>query len=301
MISKNRVESTELQILRFLVKRMELSEKEVNYYRNLEQGYKGECIFDRWLDKLPDHFIVLNDLLLEQNNTLFQLDSLLIIGNKLYLFEVKNFQGDFVIEDERWYTRAGNEIKDPLIQLHRSESLLRQLLQSLRLNFSIESYLIFIQPHFYLYKLRPDLPIVFSTQLQNFFDALSTNRLQSKSEQYKIIKYLLANHIEESPYTRLPNYYYHQMRKGIICPECNAILLSCAKSFLLCKYCDFTEKVDDGVLRNVQEYKTLFVKQKVTVQSMFDWCDEVVTKRALRRVLVNNFTRSGEGRDAYYY
>ncbi|WP_395858190.1 nuclease-related domain-containing protein [Cytobacillus firmus] len=32
------------------------------------------------------------------------MDSLLITGGGIYIFEVKNYEGDFYIEQDRWYT-----------------------------------------------------------------------------------------------------------------------------------------------------------------------------------------------------
>lgn len=121
----------ELKFLRILNKRKELNEKERKYLDNLEQGFLGESEFDRWLTDLEGDFTLLNDVQIEHNNTIFQIDFLLIITNKIYLFEVKNFLDDFCLEGERWLTKTGTEIKNPLLQLKRCESLLRQCIHPL--------------------------------------------------------------------------------------------------------------------------------------------------------------------------
>ncbi|MGN7297807.1 nuclease-related domain-containing protein [Ferdinandcohnia sp. SAFN-114] len=56
------------------------------------------------------------------------MDSLLVSPPKIHIFEVKNFEGDFLIEDNRMRLISGKEIKNPLIHLSRTESLFRQLL-----------------------------------------------------------------------------------------------------------------------------------------------------------------------------
>jgi hypothetical protein len=101
---KHRYESLELKIMRSLNVRMKLETKEENYYLNLEKGYEGEQKFDKWTENFSDNCLVLNDLLLEYNNTIFQIDSLIIPSNTIYLFEVKNYEGDFFIEADRWYS-----------------------------------------------------------------------------------------------------------------------------------------------------------------------------------------------------
>lgn len=114
MIIKHRDEPVDLKLLRYLDLRMNVSEKEKKNYLNLEKGFQGELQFDVWLEKLSGDKLILNDLLLETNNTTFQIDTLLVSQDTVYLFEVKNYQGDFHTEADRWYTISGNEIENAL-------------------------------------------------------------------------------------------------------------------------------------------------------------------------------------------
>lgn len=68
--------------------------------------------------KLTNDWLIVKDLLLESNNTVFQVDTLLISPETVYLFEVKNYEGDFYIESDRWYTISKTEINNPLLQLN---------------------------------------------------------------------------------------------------------------------------------------------------------------------------------------
>lgn len=101
MINRLRFEPKELEMLRFLSRRLELPLKNENQYLHLEKGYAGEQHFDRELQDLPDSCIILNDLLLENSNTHFQIDTLLIAGGTIFIFEVKNYEGDYYIENEK--------------------------------------------------------------------------------------------------------------------------------------------------------------------------------------------------------
>lgn len=165
---KSRDESLQLKALRSLTNRMKLSKKEKNDFLNLEKGFKGEQVFDDWLEHLSFEKLVLNDLLLECNNTLFQIDTLLLSPDSIYLFEVKNYQGDFYVEGDRWFASSKIEIKNPLLQLKRTESLFRRFLQVLGNPLPIESYLIFVNPEFHLYEAPLNFPIVYPTQLRRF-------------------------------------------------------------------------------------------------------------------------------------
>lgn len=222
-IVKPRKESDELLLFRSLNSRMELETKDLNQFWKLEKGFEGELKFDSLVVKLPNDGLIVNDLLLEVSGTLFQIDSLIIFLDSIYLFEIKNFEGDFYIENEIWYTRAGKEIKDPLSQVKRSESLFRRYLQQLRTNFTINSYLVFVNPEFTLYQAPLNDTIIFPSQLNRLINHLSIVPSRTFDKQMQLTSKLLADHQTKSPYTRLPNYGYEQLNKGILCRSCCSI------------------------------------------------------------------------------
>ena len=106
---------------------MNLSEKDHLNYLNLNKGFIGEQHFDEWLHHLPDNWLILNDLLFEFSHSHFQIDSMVISNSTIYIFEVKNYDGDYYMEDDRWFSTSGAEIKNPIFQLKRTETLLRKL------------------------------------------------------------------------------------------------------------------------------------------------------------------------------
>ena len=95
MALKSRSESKELKIMRSLNIRSNLSSKEKKYYFKLEKGFQGELMFDLLTEKLQSDMLVLNDLCLEVNDTVFQIDTLIIAQDMIYPFEVKNCSGDY--------------------------------------------------------------------------------------------------------------------------------------------------------------------------------------------------------------
>ncbi|MDY0394194.1 nuclease-related domain-containing protein [Virgibacillus halophilus] len=89
MLVKKRTKSKELFILELLNKRMNLERKEKQRYFNLKKGFEGEMRFDDFIEKLQCECLILHDLLLEVNHTMFQIDSLLIMQKQLYIYEIK--------------------------------------------------------------------------------------------------------------------------------------------------------------------------------------------------------------------
>lgn len=117
MVYKERTESIVIKIMKLLQSRNELL-KEKQYCSNLIKGYEGEVLFDSYTNKLACECLVINDLLLQYHNTTFQIDTLLITLDKLYIFEVKNYVGDYYFESDILYKKPNKEVSNPLNQLH---------------------------------------------------------------------------------------------------------------------------------------------------------------------------------------
>lgn len=303
MIIKPRLEPLELLILRSLNNRMELLDKEKNYYINVEKGFVGEKKFDEWMEEiLNEEWLVLNDLLLESKNSVFQIDSLLITAEKIYLFEIKNYEGDYYIEADRWYTLAGKEILNPISQLNRCESLFRSLLHDLGNSYVIESYVVFINNHFSLYEAPRNLPFVFPTQLHKLRKKLITNKGTLNKKHSKLAKQLLSLHFKESPYSRLPPYDYNALKKGVTCFSCQSFLeLSKTKEATVqCHKCGKKEGIHTTILRSAKEFNMLFPERKMTTNEIYEWCKGIRSKRLIRKILMEKYKLNGLGKGAYF-
>ena len=297
---KPRTESSELRILSFLNSRTNLSELESQYYFNLKKGYEGEVMFDSLTEKLQCDCIVINDLLLKQNNTTFQIDSIIITGEHIHFFEIKNYEGDYYYEAGRFYKKPKSEVADPLNQLSRTESLFRQFLHNLGFNSSIDASVIFINPEFTLFQAPHNKPLILPTQIKRYLNKLNSAPTKL-NQKHKILAYkLVSRHIKDSPYTQLPSYDYDQLRKGIICKKCSSDSVSVKGRVCLCKSCEYKERVPDAVMRSVGELKLLFPNKKITTNLIFDWCKVVGSKKRISRILAKNFRTVGVRQWTYY-
>ncbi|MBT2637850.1 nuclease-related domain-containing protein [Bacillus sp. ISL-39] len=299
MIVKSRVEPLELQVLRILNARMNLSPKEYSNYLYLEKGYEGEVIFDRWMEEVEKGFLVMNDLLLEHGNTKFQIDSL-FISKIIHMFEVKYFEGDYFIGGDRWYTSNGVEIKNPLQQMERAESLLRRMVRELGFNINIESTLVFVNPNFYLYQAPRNLPIIFPNQIPRLLNNLQKQFVQPKNIHANLAEKLLSLHSQDSPYKRMPEYSFGKLKKGIACSRCYTLNTVVTRKTLICNSCGKRENIHEAILRSIRDFLLLFPKEELTVNKVHEWCSSIKTKKPIRNTLVENFTLIGSGRATHY-
>lgn len=269
---KVRTKSSELLLLESLSNRMTLAEKDQQHYLNLKKGYEGEVMFDSLTEKLNCECLILNDLLFQLNNTTFQIDTLIIISDSVYLYEVKNFDGDYYFDSNRFYKKPKYEYTNPLQQLERTESLLRQLFNSLGYKFNIEGLVIFINPEFSLFQAPLNKPFILPTQLRRYLAKLETNSAKVNGTHRILADKLISLHIEKSPYTQVPFYEYEKLKKGVTCAKCNSFSLIVERRSCACIDCGNVEKVTNAILRSVEEFKYLFPSRKITTNSIYEWC-----------------------------
>ncbi|MFG6118706.1 nuclease-related domain-containing protein [Thalassobacillus sp. B23F22_16] len=206
MFLKRRVESDELLAMRYLHTRMKLTEKELYYYHRLEKGYRGEVTFDRLTENFQKERYIINDLLLEINQSYFQIDTIIISQGTILLLDIKNFEGDYYIESDKFFSvTSGRELKNPVDQLKRSTILFRQLLQDLNLDYLVEAFVIFLNPEFSLYQAPLDQPIILPTQVNRFLKELNQKPSHLNARQKKHAQQLISLHQTKNPFTALPD------------------------------------------------------------------------------------------------
>ncbi|MCR2821860.1 nuclease-related domain-containing protein [Lederbergia panacisoli] len=299
MIIKQRVESKELNVYRILNSRKVLSDEDAAHLARLEKGYEGEVIFDKRVERLSKEWLVLNDMQLEINHSEFQIDSVIIAQKPILLFEIKNFEGDYYIKDDQWYYNNGTKIQNPVSQLERSEVLLQRLLRDHGYNTPIESYLIFVNPGFHLYNAPQNLPIIFPTQLNRFFDKLNKIPSSMSARHQKLAHKLISLHKKESRFKKMPEYSYGELRKGFRCC-CYSFNIESKKSLIVCKNCGSTEDIESAILRSVDEYSLLFQDEKITTNAIYEWCMGIKARGTIRRILLKNYIQMGNTKSSYY-
>ncbi|ART78427.1 nuclease [Sutcliffiella horikoshii] len=307
MLVKSRTVSVEMQMYQSLNARTTLLEKEKQYLWNLEKGYEGECMFDVLTEKVDGcNHLILNDLLLKHNNTTFQIDSLIITPRNAYLFEVKNFEGDYIYDTrtDQLHVKANSkdyEVTNPLNQLNRCNSLLRLFFQSYGFNLPIIASVVFINSEFTLYQSPPDKPFIHPTQINRYLKGLQNNSSSKLTNMHTALAEKLTSlHMVDSPFKTFPEYSYDQVEKGLVCASCSSLSVVVEGRSARCVRCLRMETLEEVVLRHVGEFRMLFPERKITTSGIFDWCGMGVTEKVIRRILDKHFSIQGSRRWSYY-
>lgn len=288
----------ELQVYEALIYRKRFSSKDKRRYRSLKRGYEGEVYFDHLLEQLPGGYILLKDLCLNYNDRFFQIDQGLLYNNLFYMYEIKNYIGEYYDQDEKLYHISEKEVDDPLIQLKRSSSLLRQLFHQLGFTTPIVPTAVFPNPEFTLFHAPRTDKIILPSQLGQYIRQFNQTIPLSPSLQQLSDKLHSLNK-KTSPQQTLPDYHYNELKKGMRCPSCSGILKDIAKNSCTCRACGEKENLQHVILRNIDEFQILFPNQKITTKIIHDWC-EMDLNWSIRTVLKKNFEKMGANKGAYF-
>lgn len=300
MCHKRREESDELRIWRALNARFPLADEEARYFHNLLKVWEGEKKFDSYTENVSKGNVILNDLLFEVSNTIFQVDSIMISGETLFLYEIKNYEGDYYYENDRFFTKSQKEISNPLIQLKRTETLLRQLLHKHGYSIPIVSNVVFINPEFFLYQAPLQLPIIHWNQLNRHILHLQQNTYPLKKRSKLIAEKLNSLHLEENPYKKIPSYQYEEIQKGILCAGCGRFGVRVVGMGVECTFCNHIERFEMAVLRTIEEFRVLFPNSKITTKAISEMCGGIASLKKIRRILERNFKMNGVHQWAFY-
>lgn len=295
--------SKELQTLHYLHLRNSLSPENSQRYDILQKGYEGEMKFYNHVTSTNTKGYFRFDFLFSSNGTDFQIDSLAIDEQSITLFEIKYYSGDFIYENDQWYLASNKqEIRNPLIQLQRSEFLLRHLLRDTYPNLTIKAYLVFVHEEFMLYQAPLGIPAILPNQLNRFLNSISSPKKHISKHVSNVANHLSSLHISESAYAKKPKYTYETIRKGIPCTStCRSFLEKHVQTLLCCPTCGSTVKNDDALFAIIKEFHFLFPERHITTGSIHDWSNYMFSKRKILCFLKKHLKAVLKGRFTHYY
>ncbi|WP_373470928.1 nuclease-related domain-containing protein [Carnobacterium alterfunditum] len=302
IIVKNRNKSNYLCAVEALDKRMTLPDEEALHLLNMQKGFKGEVLFDSLLEEfLNVEALILNDLMFTEKGSTFQVDSLILTGEKVLLFEVKNYEGNFQFKSHHLLTSSGKEIGNPLNQLDDTSIKMRQLLSKWNVNLTFDPILIFVNPAFTLYNAPSGSPIIFPTQIKEQLSRMNRIALPLSKRHHHFADKMMEENQEEAAFQRkLPSYTYDLLKKGLWCIECGSPDLSNTQRTISCRACGSKATVEDTVSRQIKDFKLLFPDSKVTSAAMFDWLGSTISTERIRKILLKNYKTCGATYGSYY-
>lgn len=287
--------------LNYLNKRIKLNDSDKYYLTNLEKGFEGEERFDELVKtNINDEALVVNDLLIESKGRVCQIDALIVTSETIFLYEIKNYKGDFQMNSGQLSYTSGHEIMNPLIQLKRTKELLRQLLKDWKISYKIEANVLFINDAFTLYNASLEDPIIFPTQIKEHFIGLNSKCRDLTKQANYLAEKLIDRHKLDSIYQKqLPYYRFEEMKTGASC-SCGSFDLMITQRACYCKKCYKQMSIKELVLESVKELQCLFPEEKLTTALVNEFCGQDIYYQKIRSILQENFTVKGITQGTFY-
>lgn len=305
MIYKQRTKPLNLWVMESLYYRMGLTEKNNYYYSNLDKGFPGEVWLDSLSEKAPGERLLLGDLLLKAGGKTRQIDALIITSKAALLYEVKNFEGEYVYKNDRIY-RVGSDkpLWNPFNQLEEADTLLHQLFAEHQIQLPIQSYVVFINPKMTLYQAPVNPSLLLASNLDKHFEETGKNLNRLSSQHRAIANKLCELCLPETLYPGIPEYTYEGLRKGVLCAGCGSFINEITPrkgKYCCCKRCGRKELVSETLDRLIDEYMRLFPGRAISTANIYDWCGGVFTFDRIRAHLSKRFKKQGSNRRTIYF
>ncbi|MGP6146437.1 nuclease-related domain-containing protein [Jeotgalibaca sp. A122] len=286
MLMKVREKPIELQKLEALRGRMAFTSEQERLYKSLLIGYRGECLNDGMADDMDEYVMRLHDLLLVSGGRTCQIDSLFISDGKVYLLEIKNWEGSFDIKDGDFIGLAAC----PLAQLKRSKLILENVVRSMGIELEVEARLVFMNPKIVVYGIQRDAPILFVHQIPEYYRDICWRGGWSQWDR-RLAERLLKYHVAVNPYQKEVPYSRASVSSGMMCPDCRGKMMGFDLVKLYCSRCNFYELKKDGLVRAKAELDTLFGNSLYPQRDLYLWCEGLVSKRMIHTFITQRSSK----------
>lgn len=297
MAYKERTKSKLLNIYQILSSRMRLASDDYYYYLNLLKGFEGEIRFDELTEKLKELCLILNDLQLEIRRSSFQIDALLIFFDRIVLYEIKNYEGVHYWGKDKFTKLNGIIMENPALQLQKTRVRLELLLAELGCQMEVEAFVVYINPEFTLLGAPADEQLLLPSQIYGYFGNLRMGAAPT-AEQMNLAEALTRLQKPDYP-SKMPEYRYDQLRKGIPCTACGVLLETFSGHRQSCANCGKNVNVKNAIKNSISDFRFLFPDEPVTSARMADWCG-IGRRDRIFRILRKEYIAKGSGNMRYY-
>ncbi|MER2174431.1 MAG: nuclease-related domain-containing protein [Carnobacterium sp.] len=276
-----------LMIMESLAIRGSLSNRQQQYLHHLQKGFSGEQLFDLMTNQLSTNCLTLNDLFLQPHlSNAFQIDSLILTGKTLYLYEIKNYSGEYYYGEEMLVKIPNFKVSNPLIQVQNTKNKLNIFLKELRYGIEIKAYATYVHPEFTLFNAPKHEGILLPSQLKSHFDNIEKQSKPLTTFHKKMATDLIAHQIDPMLFTNdIPNYSFASLRKGLRCEECSSLDLELRRNQYHCCSCSYENFINSALSACIKEYQRLFPNDKLTTSILYIWCAGKISRKRIIRIL----------------
>lgn len=274
-------------------------QREIGYeIQDSTRGYEGELIVDNYLRTLANQFTILQDVTLESSGSTFQMDSLLITPNAIYIIEVKNFSRPIHFDTNlnQFTSGTDNQItgyRHPITQVKTQQlRLTNWLFEHNQPNIPIRSFIAISEPSTLINVIGdPDKisNIVLHAEhlpwkIMEYEE--QSNKTNTQPFLHQKVGHAILNHCKEFDIDILKKHGVlpEQLLRGVRCKQCNGLTMERFKWSWICKNCNVLDK--EAANRGINEY-LLLVKPWITNREIRNYL-QIDSRYVVSRLLKNH-------------
>lgn len=297
-----RTKTLEHQWLHNLCMRGGGDDKDVQNLKRLAAGYAGECEFDDWLSNYGrPHWKIFKDIWIDAGGTT-QVDTLLVTGEGVYVFDVKNYSGALEFVDGKWFSSGKRLNKDIFIQLKRSMEKVSLMHYRMGRPGGLYSSIVFINEHNDVKIVDDvDIEVTMRNDIKRKIHKIADEENWNGSLDIEEVARAIETFIIPCPYSprELEAAEFDLLRRGICCAECSGFDIAVNRYHVRCG-CGHSEAKEKAVLRTICEYGVLRHDRELKLEEVYRFLGGVTSKKHLSKVLRRNFKLISTGRHAKY-
>ncbi|MGK0554696.1 NERD domain-containing protein [Macrococcus capreoli] len=272
-----------------LKRRLPTYEYSEDYHRSY-YGYLGEVQF---LKEFPvdEAYVQLFNMCIEYDKQRFEIDRLVLTGDKIFAFDVKNYFGNFQY-DEYYWKKSGGSIKNPEPQFVTMDSTFSGLIDFMNTGHSVHSNMIFINKGFSI-----------DRKVDGVVKYYDIGRVMKRigecapagSLERKMAHFFTDIHRPIELHQRRPNFNFKKVKSGIQCTRCGlSVTIEADKcKNIVCKGCLKRNTKMELVRENLVELEVL-LDRPITLSEANKWIGRA-QRNITKHVLERNFNKCERG------
>lgn len=275
--------------------------------RKRNAGYHGEMNFDKYINEFRPSYPIslLHDVCLVHNGIYFQMDSVLIMPDKIIVFEVKNLAGTLVVKANptQFIQEINGErkvIKCPITEVERKKIYLDRWLQDKGVSMPIECVIGLAFTNELRVEGQVDATLAFTQEIPNIlYKQILGPELLNRNQITNIANEIMSAHQEYNPFplTNMMGISKEDIVPGVLCDKCNTSIMLWRLKKWICNECSHS-KVDSH-LKLVDDWFYL-MDTKITNRQFRSFAfieDRSVAKRLLQK---SGLSMNGKRGTSYY-
>ena len=283
-------------------RRRGLDDRGAGELKRLQRGFEGEVEMDRFVEAYGGNgWQVYRDVWLDCGG-ITQIDIMIVTAGGIYVCDAKNYSGDYVYADGRWYAGGRLLNRDIFVQLKRSMEKVNDMCTRIGPDIRAEGAVVFVNEHFEL-EMESSVfeRVVMRNRIRKYLVEIDTAAVAGRLHVDRLCR-AVETYMIENPYKPpvCDAGMYSLLAKGVNCVGCGSYGVGVGYRFIHCQNCRMKEGKEKGILRMICEYGVLMHHKDLILHDIYEFLGGEVEKRYLKTILGKYFKVLSRGKYAKY-